>query len=84
MHIAQMLMKRVSLPASEVGGGAARSRRETSGKQSCGSAVCKYQPAQDAKDFCADLKNFSWCGIMWGLSWLMGREKAGLEVPASR
>ena len=84
MLIAQMLMKRVGLPASEVGGGAARSRRETSGKQSCGSAVCNYQPGQVATDFRADLKNFSWCGIMWGLSWLMGREKAGLEVPASR
>ena len=84
MLIAQKLMKRVGLPASEVGGGAARSRRETLGKQSCGSAVCNYQPGQDVTDFRADLKNFSWCGIMWGLSWLIGREKAGLEVPASR
>ena len=84
MLTAQMIMKRDGLPVSEVGGGAARSRRETSGKQSCGSAVCKYQPGQVATDFRADLKNFSWCGIIWGLSWLMGREKAGLEVPASR
>ena len=84
MLTAQMIMKRDGLPVSEVGGGAARSRRETSGKQSCGSAVCNYQPGQDVTDFRADLKNFSWCGIMWGLSWLMGREKAGLEVPASR
>ena len=84
MLIAQMLMKRVGLPASEVGGGEGRFRRETSGKQSCGSAVCKYQPGQVATDFRADLKNFSCCGIMWGLSWLMGSEKAGLEVPASR